>query len=167
MFDSVSPGKAQKKLNLYAILKLCLEEAASQFGVKTELKLDSFAIEDSSGIYASVLEQLKSSGAFAPDTEIEALHEMVDICTKNVRMVNSYKGGKLKSDILLLRPKDCSHVESMLSETKESMTECLGWSFFTSGEISVRKVKGSHMSILFEPNVKSIAVKIEEYLNRS
>ncbi len=164
MFDSMSPGKMQKDLDMYAILKLCLEEAAEQFGVKAELNFGSMDIEDSTGIYEIVLKQLKSTGAFTPDTEIEALQELVNICTNNIRLANTYQGGKINSDILLLRPDDESHVMSMLSDPKDLVDKCLGWQAFTNGHVTTLGVKGAHMSMLFEPNVQFVAKPIEKYL---
>ncbi len=166
MFDSISPGKMQKNLDMCAILKLCVEEAAEQFGVNAEFNFGSLDIEDSTGIYESVLKQLKSTGAFTPDAEIEALHELVDVCTHNIRMANAYQGGKLNSDILLLRPKDHSHIVSILSDPKDSMDKCLGWQAFTSGNVTTLEVGGTHMSMLFEHNVQLVAERIKKYLNR-
>lgn len=167
MFDSISPGKMQKDLDMFAILKLCLEEAAKQFGVKADINLDGADIEDSTGIYELVLKQLKLTGAFTPDTEIEALQELVNVCTNNIRLANNYQGGKINSDILLLRPNDNSHVVNMLSNPQDLADKCLGWQAFTNGNVTALDVKGAHMSMLFEPNVQFVAKLIKEYLKNN
>lgn len=164
MLDSISPGKMQKNLDMYAILKLCLEEATEQFGVKADLDFGSIDIEDSTGIYEIVLKQLKSTGAFTPDTEIEALQELVNICTNNIRLANTYEGGKINSDILLLRPDDHSHVVNMLSNPEDLEDKYLGWQAFTHGDVTTLGIKGAHMSMLFEPNVQFVAEPIKECL---
>lgn len=160
LVDSAAPGKAQKELNMHAILKLCLEEAAAQYGVKIELDLENVSIADPNETYQMVLEQLKSNGVLSVATEIEELKELVNVCTNNIKMLNSYEGGKVNCDILLLHP----HNSIQRNDSTENGEKYFGWENYTNGNVELVEVNGDHMSMIFEPNVKPLAKVIQKNL---
>ena len=160
LFDSAAPGKYQADLDMNAILKLCLEEAVAQYGVKIDLELEKIKISNSQEVYQMVLKALKSSGAVSLDAEVEELKELVDICTQNIRMLNLYKGGRIKSDIILLHPKNSSQKECLPNQHEEYF----GWENFTDGKIQLIEGNGDHMTMMFEPYVKEGISALQKYL---
>lgn len=160
LFDSAAPGKYQAELDMGAILKRCLEEAMAQYGVKPELDFSQISPMDADGLYEIVLKELKSGGALPGDTEVIELRELVDTCTKNIEMLNSYKGGIVNSDIVLLHPRDS--IQSDTKMNKES--RYFGWENFTNGKVELLEADGDHMSMIFEPNVQKVAKILQKYL---
>lgn len=160
LFDSAAPGKYQSILDMKEILKLCLKEAASQYGAEIDLDMDQVDESDTQGIYQMVLSALKSSGAISIDANIEELEELVKICIKNIKMLNTYKGGKINGDIILVHPQK-SIQEGTL---KENLEENFGWADMTNGKVQLMEVEGDHMSMMFEPYAKNMVTLLRDYL---
>lgn len=107
-----------------------------------------------------VLSALKSSGAISIDANIEELEELVKICIKNIKMLNTYKGGKINGDIILVHPQK-SIQEGTL---KENLEENFGWADMTNGKVQLMEVEGDHMSMMFEPYAKNMVTLLRDYL---
>ena len=160
LFDSAAPGIYQTELDMHAILERCLKEAMAQYGVKTELDFSQVSPTDADGLYKIVLKELKNSGAFSEDTEVDELRELVDTCTKNIEMLNSYKGGLVNCDIVLVHSRDSIQRDIKINdESKYS-----GWENFTNRKIELLEADGDHMSMIFEPNVQKVAQMLQKYL---
>ena len=165
LFDSAPPGEIQKTLNTKNILKLCLEEMAEQFGIKTILNLNNFKTTDSKALLAKVLHQLKSCGAYAPNTDIGALERLVAVCLANTRAVEKYTPlGGVNCDIILFRAEDHARLQEMLINPNLTDEISLGWAGMTNKDITVIKSKGHHMSFLFPPNLENLVPKLRKYL---
>jgi thioesterase domain-containing protein len=165
LFDSAAPGKTQKSLDLHAILKLCLEEITEQFGIKIDLSLDDFKKMNSECLLSTVLDQVKSCGAYPPDTDITALEKLVQVCLANAHAIDIYVPSSIvQCDMVLFRAADYSRLEEMLCEPTEVQQSCLGWSSMTSKTISVVETQGHHMSMLFQPNLESLIPKVREHI---
>ncbi len=165
LFDSAAPDKAQKALDLGAILKLCLEEVVEQFAAKITLDFDGFDTHDSETLLQMVLQQVKTCGAYPPDTQVDTLKRMVDVCLANAKAINQYKQTRrVKSTITLYRAEDFARMQSMLIDPNSIQEPCLGWSALTHENISVHTVKGNHMSMLFNPNLQLLVPKLKNQI---
>ncbi|RDU24661.1 non-ribosomal peptide synthetase [Anaerosacchariphilus polymeriproducens] len=157
LFDSAAPGTHQKSLDMRAILKLCLEEAAEQYGASIDLDLNQIDTADSDAMYQMVLKQLKLNKVISEDADIDELKELVEICTSNIRMLNSYDGGKVNCNIVLIHPNH--HIP--YSKNVENEEKYLDWMNYTNGSVELIEVDGSHMSMIFEPYVKSLVKVVQ------
>lgn len=165
LFDSAAPGKTQKALDLPAILKLCLEEITEQFGIKIALSLDNFEQMNSKHLLSVVLNQVKSCGAYSPDTDTAVLERLVRVCLANANAIDAYiPSSAVQCDIVLFRAADYSRLEDMLFDPAAVQQSCLGWSDMTSKAVSVVEAQGHHMSMLFQPNLELLIPKIRQYI---
>lgn len=160
LFDSAAPVTHQADLDMNAILKLCLEEAAAQYGANIDLDMEQIRVSEPREVYQMVLSALKSGGVISYDAEAEELKELVHVCTKNIAMLNMYKGGKIKTDIILLHP----HNSTQKEDLKHQHDPYFGWDKFTDGSIRLIEVNGSHMTMMFEPYIKEVVTALREHL---
>jgi thioesterase domain-containing protein/acyl carrier protein len=160
LFDSVAPGFV-KRLEEDDDLAL-LAGFAAHLGLSFNGAApppDNFPRLGLTGQLAYLLEQLKHAKTLPPDFDEEHFRRLLHVYGNNVRAVKSYLPEPLPVPTVLL----CS--EQTSTDEIATADPTLGWRLLTTEKLTLEVVAGDHFSMLREPHVSLLAVRLKEILD--
>jgi amino acid adenylation domain-containing protein len=142
---------------LWTIVEILEELSETKLGLSKEMFQSQATLAQS---YELVMQSLKQHGIFfAPTAESEQLKAMVDTYKANHHAHTHYQPqGPLKAPIVLFR------AEEQPEDTPSVLCDDLEWSQYTEGQVIVIKVPGTHLTMLNEPHVKTLAAQLHTQL---
>lgn len=163
LFDTAAPGAELASLALDEVLGMALREMSSRFGVELDVQPADMIGQEPSEMMNIAFAEARRLGALPPDAEVTALERLVAVCMANARALNTYKGCRVRANIVLLRASDDAHSDEVFVNGGPRSTD-LGWGAFTHGRVTVNMTSGDHMSMLFDPHVKDLSHRLKIYL---
>ncbi|HEX8129274.1 MAG TPA: amino acid adenylation domain-containing protein, partial [Pyrinomonadaceae bacterium] len=162
LFDSVAPGVAER----------CEEdddiELLASFATHLGLSLNEIAPPPDNVLrlgqaeqLAYVLGQLKHANTLPLDFDDEHFRRLLHVYGNNVRAVRSYRPAPLPVPTVLL----CS--EQTATDEIAADDPTLGWRRLTTERLTLDVVAGDHFTMLREPHVSLLAVRLKEILTQN
>jgi thioesterase domain-containing protein len=108
---------------------------------------------------AEVAERLAAVDFLPPGTGEAQLRRVLAVYRANVQALRRYRPGPSPDGLLLIRAED------PLFEALDN--EDLGWSEATGGPVDIRTVPGNHLTLLAEPNVRTLAAHLRDCLEEA
>ncbi|HSF40852.1 MAG TPA: amino acid adenylation domain-containing protein [Thermoanaerobaculia bacterium] len=110
---------------------------------------------------AHVALRLAAVDFLPPGTGETQLRRVLAVYRANVQSLRRYRPGPYPDPFLLLR------AEEPLFLTEAPGEEDLGWNRITGGPIEIRTVPGNHLTLLAEPNVRTLASRLRICLEQA
>jgi amino acid adenylation domain-containing protein len=161
LLDSVAPN-AVKRSEEESGLEL-LASFAAHLGLSFDdvTPPDNFSRLGEAAQLAYLLEQLKRANTLPLDFDEEHFRRLLHVYANNVRAVGSYRPSPLPVRTLLL----CS--ERTAADEIATGDPTLGWSRLTTERLTLDIVTGDHFTMLQEPHVSLLALKLKEILSHN
>ena len=142
---------------LWTSVGILEELTETQIGLTKETLQSQVTLAQS---YELVMQSLKQQGIFfAPTAESDQLKAMVDTYKANTHAHTHYQPqGPIKAPIVLFR------AQEQPEDTPSIHSEDLEWSQYTEGQVIVIGVPGTHITMLNEPHVNTLAAQLHTLL---
>ena len=108
---------------------------------------------------AQVLEHGKRAGLIPADIEASQAHRLIELCKSDFRASRNYVLRRYPGRVTLFKAsEDLSG--NLLDAT-------LGWSDWAEGGVDVQLVPGNHATMVYKPNVETLAEKLAACIERA
>jgi amino acid adenylation domain-containing protein len=128
-----------------------MADVVRYFGLSTEFS-ESLAPLPHDQLLARVLEQGKKAGLIPADIEASQAHRLIDLCKSDFRASRNYVLHRYPGRVTLFKASD-DLSGNLLDAT-------LGWSDWADGGVDVQLVPGNHATMVYKPNVETLAMKL-------
>jgi thioesterase domain-containing protein len=128
-----------------------MADVVRYFGLSTEFS-ESLALLPHDQLLARVLEQGKKAGLIPADIEASQAHRLIDLCKSDFRASRNYVLHRYPGRVTLFKASD-DLSGNLLDAT-------LGWSDWADGGVDVQLVPGNHATMVYKPNVETLATKL-------
>ncbi|HEC83801.1 MAG TPA: non-ribosomal peptide synthetase, partial [Thioploca sp.] len=164
ILDTSAPSADQEDMTatwdeidwLWTMVEVFEELSEAKLDLKKETVQSQTTLAQS---YELVMQHLKQGLFFAPTAESNQLKAIVDIYKANTHAQTHYQPqGPIKAPIVLFR------AEEQFGDTPSVHSEDLDWSQYTEGEVIVKWVPGTHLTMLNAPHVKTLAAQLQTQL---
>ncbi len=136
---------------------ILLADVVRYFGLSTEFS-ESLALLPHDELLARVLEQGKKAGLIPADIEASQAHRLIELCKSDFRASRNYVLHRYPGRVTLFKAsEDLSG--NLLDAT-------LGWSDWAEGGVDVQIVPGNHATMVYKPNVVTLAEKLAACIDR-
>jgi amino acid adenylation domain-containing protein len=130
---------------------ILLADVVRYFGLPKDFS-ESLALIPQNELLARVLEQGKRSGLIPADIEASQAHRLIELCKSDFRASRNYVLHRYPGRVTLFRARED------LSGNRLDPT--LGWSDWADGGVDVQIVPGNHATMVYKPNVETLAEKL-------
>jgi thioesterase domain-containing protein len=105
-----------------------------------------------------VLEQGKRAGLIPADIEASQAHRLIELCKSDFRASRNYVLRRYPGRVTLFKASE--DLSGNLLDSK------LGWSEWAEGGVDVQLVPGNHATMVYKPNVETLAEKLAACIAR-
>ncbi|KAB8332532.1 amino acid adenylation domain-containing protein [Scytonema tolypothrichoides VB-61278] len=155
MLDTCRPGSTKRSSFLKRML-LHFENLLQQGPTYLSQKLVGWSLW---GKYTVQEKYMRVLGIKEPLTEDD---KHIEIMNANVEALSTYIFQSYPGPMLLLRTSDKSRTDAVGDQYDPQF----GWGELVTGGVDTHQIPGSHLSFLHEPNVRVLAEKLKEYLEK-
>jgi len=124
-----------------------------------QLSPDELAKLDSEELLSYVLRRAIEAEIVPQDIQLEQARRLFEVFKINVQAMQSYRPQSSSIPVTLLK--------AAAREAVEAPDETMGWGALSSGKVEIHTVPGSHFTIVREPNVRSLAERLADCINRA
>jgi thioesterase domain-containing protein len=135
-----------------------LADVVRYFGLSKDFG-DSLALIPHDELLARVLEQGKRSGLIPADIEASQAHRLIELCKSDFRASRNYVLHRYPGRVTLFKASED------LSE--HDLDPTLGWNDWADGGVDVQVVPGNHATMVYKPNVATLAEKLAACIDRA
>ena len=161
LFDvyAVIPENLRHELNDVAVLVLFLNDLAGRFGRKLSLEEDKMNRLSSSERLKYVLEHSKMIKVLPQDIELSHLENLLEVFRVNLTAQKKYIPRKFAGTITLFQASELNKKMAYFPE--------LSWREVDCKKLKVHTVTGNHYTMLAQPHVKELAIRLQQYINEA
>ncbi len=135
-----------------------MADVVRYFGLSTEFS-KSLALIPHDELLARVLEEGKKGGLIPADVEASQAHRLIELCKSDFRASRNYVLHRYPGRVTLFRAVD--------DPSGKSVDPTLGWSDWAEEGVEVQIVPGNHATMVYKPNVETLAEKLAECIGRA
>ncbi len=137
---------------------MLLADVVRYFGLSPDFS-ESLALVPPDKLLARVLEQGKRTGLLPADIEESQARRLIELCKSDFRASRNYELYRYPGRITLFKASED------LSGSRTDPT--LGWSDWVDGGVDVQMVPGNHATMVYKPNVETLAAKLTACIERA
>jgi len=130
---------------------MLMADVVRYFGLSQDFG-ESLALLPREELLARVLEQGKIAGLIPADIEASQAHRLIELCKSDFRASRNYVLRRYPGRVTLFKASE--------DLSGNSLDPTLGWSDWAQGGVDVQIVPGNHATMVYKPNVETLAVKI-------
>jgi thioesterase domain-containing protein/acyl carrier protein len=137
---------------------MLLADVVRYFGISPDFS-ESLALVPPDELLARVLENGKRTGLLPADIEESQARRLIELCKSDFRASRNYVLHRYPGRVTLFKATED------LSGTRPDPT--LGWSDWVDGGVDVQIVPGNHATMVYKPNVETLAEKLAACIDRA
>ena len=134
-----------------------MADVVRYFGLSTEFS-ESLALLPHDELLARVVEQGKRAGLIPADIEASQAQRLIDLCKSDFRASRNY--------VLRSYPGRVTLFKASEDLSRNHLDPTLGWSDWAEGGVDVQIVPGNHATMVYKPNVETLAEKLAACIDR-
>jgi len=135
-----------------------MADVVRYFGLSTDFG-KSLALLPHDELLARVLEEGKKGGLIPADIEPSQAQRLIELCKSDFRASRNYVMHRYPGRVTLFRAID--------DPSGDHLDPTLGWSDWAEGGVEVQHVPGNHATMVYKPNVETLAQKLAECIDRA
>ena len=135
-----------------------MADVVRYFGLSTDFG-KSLALIPHDELLARVLEEGKKTGLIPADIEPSQAHRLIELCKSDFRASRNYVLRRYPGRVTLFR--------AIEDPSGKPLDPTLGWSDWAEGGVEVQLVPGNHATMVYKPNVETLAEKLAECIDRA
>jgi thioesterase domain-containing protein/acyl carrier protein len=156
LFDARIPSSAENIAD-EDFEAMLMADVVRYFGLSTDFS-ESLALLPRDELLERVLERGKRTGLIPADIEASQAHRLIELCKSDFRASRNYVLHRYPGRVTLFKAAED------LSPTPLDAT--LGWSDWADGGVDVQIVPGNHATMVYKPNVETLAEKLAACIDR-
>ena len=130
---------------------MLMADVVRYFGLSTDFA-ESLALLPQEELLARVLEQGKSAGLIPVDIEASQARRLIELCKSDFRASRNYVLHRYPGRVTLFKASE--------DPSGNPLDPTLGWSDWAEGGVDVQIVPGNHATMVYKPNVETLAEKL-------
>jgi amino acid adenylation domain-containing protein len=161
LFDSVLLSDEDKAASPDDLI--LLERFLSELLATTDAAKSTFSVEELLDLAADegvrhIIRQARRTQILPQNIRLAEMQRLIDVCRANSNALRQYQ------------PKACASPMALFSADENSgggkSSRFLHWRQYATGDLNVIPIPGDHFTILSHPNVKTLAHRLQEFLDR-
>ncbi len=130
---------------------MLMADVVRYFGLSADFSA-SLAFLPQDELLARVLEQGKRAGLIPADIEAAQAHRLIELCKSDFRASRNYVLRRYPGRVTLFKASE--------NLSGNPIDPTLGWSDWAEGGVDVQIVPGNHATMVYKPNVETLAEKL-------
>jgi amino acid adenylation domain-containing protein len=134
-----------------------MADVVRYFGLSPDFS-ESLALLPRDELLARVLEQGKRTGLIPLDIEASQAHRLIELCKSDFRASRNYVLHRYPGRVTLFKASE--------DLSANFLDATLGWSDWAEGGVDVQIVPGNHATMVYKPNVETLAERLAACIER-
>ncbi len=130
---------------------MLMADVIRYFGLSSDIS-ESLALLPQDELLERVLEQGKRAGLIPADIEAAQAHRLIELCKSDFRASRNY--------VLHRYPGRATLFKASENPSLNPIDPTLGWSDWAEGGVDIQIVPGNHATMVYKPNVETLARKL-------
>ena len=130
---------------------MLMADVVRYFGLSSDFS-ESLALLPQDELLARVLEHGKRAGLIPADIEASQAHRLIELCKSDFRASRNYVLHRYPGRVTLFKASE--------NLSGDPIDPTLGWSDWAEGGVDVQIVPGNHATMVYKPNVETLAEKL-------
>ena len=130
---------------------MLMADVVRYFGLSSDFS-ESLALLPQDELLERVLEQGKRAGLIPADIEASQAHRLIELCKSDFRASRNYVLHRYPGRVTLFKASE--------NLSGNPIDPTLGWSDWAEGGVDVQIVPGNHATMVYKPNVETLAEKL-------
>jgi len=136
---------------------MLMADVVRYFGLSKDFS-ESLALLPQDELMTRVLEQGKRSGLIPADIEASQAHRLIELCKSDFRASRNYVLHRYPGRVTLFKASE--------DLSGHFLDPALGWNDWADGGVEVHLVPGNHATMVYKPNVETLAEKLAACIDR-